>query len=192
MILDAIRTATRPIHDRLEGSADIIGQLHSRDAYRRLLQRFLGFYEPLEQRLAAITGYETVHFDPAPRLKAHKIHADLLWLGMTGEEIAALPRCERLPTTDSLPNAMGCWYVLEGATLGGQMIRRQLESTLGLNVNTGVAFFSSYGSEIGKMWNAFCISLGQSASTTSDESKAISSAVETFGLFASWLREQAS
>lgn len=189
MLLDALRSATRPLHDQLEQSLDIQRRLNSFSDYQNLLRRFYGFYEPLERRLARVAGYETIPFDPRPRFKAQKLHADLMALGLSNEEITAIPQCDQLPNVDGPAQAMGCWYVLEGATLGGQMIRRHLESRLGLDVNSGGNFFYSYGREVGPMWNAFCILLNQSAFPPSDELRAVTSAVETFGSFGDWLKD---
>jgi heme oxygenase len=50
--------------------------------------------------------------------------------------------------------AVGCLYVLEGATLGGQFISRHL-ATLGIGPANGGLFFHGYGAKTGEMWKSF-------------------------------------
>jgi heme oxygenase len=45
-----------------------------------------------------------------------------------------------LPVINSLGRLVGALYVLEGSTLGGQLISRQLNQHLGLTLNTGARF----------------------------------------------------
>lgn len=51
--------------------------------------------------------------------------------------------------------ALGALYVLEGASLGGRVIARQVARDLALTPDTGLAFFHGYGDKTGEMWNAF-------------------------------------
>ena len=51
---------------------------------------------------------------------------------------------------------MGCLYVLEGATLGGVVIRRHPEQKLRLGPDNGAAFFHAYGPDTGRRWREFC------------------------------------
>jgi heme oxygenase len=44
--------------------------------------------------------------------------------------------------------------VLEGSTLGGQYILRELEKR-GITTETGAAFFACYGARTAEMWKSF-------------------------------------
>ncbi len=48
-----------------------------------------------------------------------------------------------LPVINSLGRLVGALYVLDGSTLGGQLISRQLNQHLGLTLNTGARFFTA-------------------------------------------------
>jgi heme oxygenase len=61
----------------------------------------------------------------------------------------------------TLAHALGLLYVLEGATLGGQLLRRRLGPALGLTEERGLAFFTAYGAEVGPMWRAFADALAR-------------------------------
>jgi heme oxygenase len=66
-----------------------------------------------------------------------------------------------LPAAPTLAHAFGLLYVLEGATLGGQLLRRRLGPALDLTAEQGLAFFGAYGSEVGPMWRAFTDALAR-------------------------------
>jgi len=48
--------------------------------------------------------------------------------------------------------ALGMLYVMEGSTLGGQVIARSLSRSLGLTETHGAAYFHSYGSAVVPRW----------------------------------------
>jgi heme oxygenase len=77
-------------------------------------------------------------------------------------------------------------YVTEGATLGGQIISRHLEQTLGLSARRGAAFFGSYGLQVGAMWRTFCAIL-QTQTPVDQEDAAIAAARQTFIAIHQWL-----
>jgi hypothetical protein len=105
-------------HRRLERRLDICCPTSDVHDYRRLLQNFWGFFQPLEHKLAVLTN----HILPAPYLpqrhKAPRLYQDMLSLGMTEADIATLPLCGHLPAIPSLPRAFGVLYVIDGAALG--------------------------------------------------------------------------
>jgi heme oxygenase len=54
--------------------------------------------------------------------------------------VGALPQYHDLPDIEDWPRMLGCLYVLEGATLGGQIISRHLQRTLHIDAINGAAF----------------------------------------------------
>lgn len=95
-----------------------------------------------------------------------------------------LPTCPGFPLLDTIPRALGCAYVLEGATLGGAVILRHLGRTLGVTRERGGAFFGSYGSASGPMWKEFC---GALAACDEPAEPAVAAARETFATLDGWL-----
>jgi heme oxygenase len=96
--------------------------------------------------------------------------------------------CQALPDCIEWPQALGGLYVTEGATLGGQIISRHLEQTLGLSARRGAAFFSCYGLQVGAMWRAFCAIL-QTQTTAEQDEVVIAAARQTFISIHDWLCE---
>jgi heme oxygenase len=80
----------------------------------------------------------------------------------------------------------GGLYVTEGATLGGQIISRQLEQMLGLSARRGAAFFTSYGLQVGSMWRSFCATL-QAHTPAEKEDLVVDAAKQTFVCMHQWL-----
>jgi heme oxygenase len=138
--MEALKLATASQHARLERRVDITARVGSRDAYRELLERFYGFYRPLEARLEP--------FGLPVEPKHPLIEVDL---GELGSDSAGLPLAERLPAVSSLHDALGVQYVLEGATLGGAVIAKLARTELGVSA----AFFGAYGREKARRWREF-------------------------------------
>ncbi len=191
MILSALRTATREQHLRVERAVNLPARLRSRASFGSLLERFYGYYSPLEERLTALARAGQVPFDLQPRLKTTLLRQDLLALGRTPEQIATLPLCTELPSLRETADAMGCLYVLEGATLGGQIIRQAVSRQLGIEPDSGCAFFHSYGSRTHSQWSNFCSILADYGDRhPGAESQVITAATETFARLGSWIEGQ--
>lgn len=185
----ALKQRTRIHHDALERKmAPLLGTV-SIHTYTALLQKLFGYYKPLEERIAALPGWHNLPVDLGRRQKAPLLARDLLWLKVTQPQLSLLPQCERLPEVKSITQALGCLYVLEGATLGGQIIGRHLKKNLALDEDRGCAFFCSYGDEVGLMWKCFRETLSSHCSKhgRTEEKQLVTSARETFVSLDYWL-----
>jgi heme oxygenase len=187
MILTRLRQATQHDHQAIEARVDLPSRLQSVAGYRRLLEHFWGFYAPIEQQVASGPDWASYGVDIQQRMKAPALARDLQALGLPPGAVAALPLCQALPAPDSFPYRLGCLYVLEGATLGGQIIAREVYSRLGLTPERGCSFFASYGEQVGLMWRAFRALLLQAAVDEAAEVALVRGARETFEAFDQWL-----
>jgi heme oxygenase len=156
------------------------------DAYRHILSAFLGFYEPIEAGLIRVAT-KWSDLDLHGREKVPRLRHDLAALGVSEAGLAAIPTCPAVPRIDGVPRALGCMYVLEGATLGGRMIERNLEQRLALDERSGAAFFHAYGAETGAMWRSFVARLNRQPPPFE---AVLAAAVETFEYFEGWLVAQ--
>jgi heme oxygenase len=187
MIMQRLKRDTQFHHEQIERIVDLPSRLRSREAYRAVLVQFYGFYAPLEASLHRIEGLILALSDVAARRKAGLIARDLLALGLSPSELPALPRCGDLPALPDVAHALGCLYVLEGATLGGQIIARQLAAGPSVTADSGGAFFSGYGPETGPMWRSFGTGLAAYVTTPEREAGVVTAARETFRAFERWL-----
>lgn len=185
MILSTLKQRTQPYHSELERDLGLL-QLASIEAYAGRLQQFLGFYAPLEAAIARLPGWGQHTFDLARRQKTALLQQDLRALGLSEAAIAATPICADLPAVPGLPQALGCMYVFEGATLGGQLISRHLHRQLGITPASGCAFFSSYGENVGPMWVDFRDFLA-SYTTANTAEPIVAAACHTFITLGRWL-----
>lgn len=188
MLRDALREQTRAQHLRLEQRLAIERRVLDRDAYIELLARFHGFYVPVEARLLTFEPTFRAHgVDVSERLKAAMLQCDLEALeGYTREQ--AHPAW--VPALSTFPRAVGCLYVLEGSTLGGQIILRHVREALGFDAAIGAAFFASYGARTGAMWHAFLRFLSALPFDAPDVGQAVAAARETFESLERWLCDQ--
>ena len=82
---------------------------------------------------------------------------------------------------------MGALYVLEGSTLGGQMIARMLQKNPLLNLVPGqLNFFLGYKKETGPKWKSFQAALNLLDGETET---LVSTARQTFSLFTQWTEQ---
>jgi heme oxygenase (biliverdin-IX-beta and delta-forming) len=181
MIMARLKQETKVYHEQLETNpysrAMSDGTL-TREAYSEMLQRFYGFYRPLEAQLQQFSPVDVSERQHTPFLVRDLQTLDCL--------VEALPLCDDLPQITTPARALGSLYVLEGATLGGQIITRQLKR-FGLTPENGVSFFNSYGERVGEMWKAFIVSANTYAETHGHEDEMVDAASETFITFGRWL-----
>jgi heme oxygenase len=187
MILSKLKEQTAEQHQRFEGKLDILARLSSAQGYKSLLQQFYGFYRPLEMRLGSVMCRPGISLNFTARRKTPLLERDLLFLDLPERELRALPQCQKLPAVESEAQAFGCLYVLEGATLGGQIISRYVADKLGYERERGASFFTSYGAEVGAMWRSFGQAISDYATAHDADDEIIAAARDTFHKFDKWL-----
>lgn len=187
-MLKCLKAATSTRHAALERRLPLLDANLSHATYRHFVQRLFGFYDPLEAQLLALPWWNVIGVDYAQRHKTPRLRHDLQALGDTGADIAALPRCKRLPALTNQAQLWGCLYVIEGATLGGQIIIKNLNARLGLTPTSGASFFDGYGAHTGSRWKAFCAAVpDQGHDAPGGRDAMLRSASLTFDLFSGWL-----
>jgi heme oxygenase len=182
-ILARLRSETRPYHDALEAGAfnEVLragaplaaGTVH-------FLERMYGFLQPYEAVLRAHEAELGPAWELPQRYRAHLILADL----QRPADDPDLPLCPAMPPLRTLPQLLGAMYVLEGSTLGGQVITRQLEKA-GIPLRR---YFSGYGERTGPMWKAFG-QLLTAAATPAAADEIVASAARTFQHLAAWINK---
>jgi heme oxygenase len=145
----ALRAATSVAHRRLEVDLDLMSPALTMARYGSLLAAFASVHATLDDeiwgQICAAGPVDTLaELDFASRRKLPTLLIDLAVLD--------LPEPRRVPLPiRSLNAALGALYVCEGATLGGRIIAPHVLQVLG--PNTPVAFFTSYGTDVPRMWS---------------------------------------
>lgn len=183
MILGKLKEATRTQHENLENTVDVMNNMFSLDNYKTLLTKFYRFYAAIEPKVAA-NDLLSAGFDFSARRKLPLLEKDLKALGIFENVQKETALWTDLPALDSTAKAFGSLYVMEGATLGGQVIMRHLKQHLDITPENGGAFFNSYGANVGPMWKEFCAITTEFAEKEQDDETIVNSARETFDSFA--------
>ncbi|MGX7704986.1 biliverdin-producing heme oxygenase [Methylobacterium sp. Gmos1] len=181
-ILERLRAGTQAAHEAIERDLAWETRVATREGYRALLARFWGFHAALEPALATVL-HDDAFLDPRRRL-AH-LADDLRFLGLDDAAIAALPR-PHLALPRDRDEAFGALYVLEGSTLGGQVIAKHIGRQLGLTRDGGCRYYAAHGRETGAMWKAFRLRLAEEAARGRPET-IVASGIGTFDAMRRWL-----
>ncbi|MDP1632046.1 MAG: biliverdin-producing heme oxygenase [Caulobacter sp.] len=178
--MNRLRTATAALHSRLELDLDLFEQVSRPQGRRRLVERFHGLHVGAERALAPfLSSLSGLEFEKRSRL-VHLDH-DLVALGGRLTDIPACP----VASPASLAEALGLFYVLEGSTLGGHVIRRQLTAR-GVDAE-GLSFLDPYGPEVGVRWRDFLAVLDRETPLEPARDDAVAGAVTGFTLTHDWL-----
>ncbi len=188
-----LKQHTQANHDRLEAhplTAQLMAPTLTKAAYLDVLQAFYGYYLPIERTFAA-WAVSLPQLQLNARRKVHLLADDIQYLA-SATELDRLPVCEHVPAYDAPAAMIGCLYVLEGATLGGQIISRHLTQQIGVRPDAGMRFFSGYAEQTGAMWKAFRQVVTDCVQDEHTETAVIEAACQTFDTFERWLHTYAT
>lgn len=152
VFLARLREATAPMHAALEQtplSTALLREGATLNDYTAYLQRMHGVIRFCEALVFPLI--EHVITGLGGRRKLHFIENDL-------QQLASPPVSAHTYqpfTTADVAFALGYMYVIEGATLGGRVILKQLAPKLGVNETSGGRFFAGYGKETSVKWKNF-------------------------------------
>ena len=138
--LDRLRAATRDMHERLDRRMDAIERLADPVLREELLARYAAFHLPADAALAP-------HLDSVAGLDFGERSRAPLLTDANDDGHPCFPR------PGSRGEALGMLYVLEGSTLGGRFILREL-TRRGVD-DPRLSFLDPYGAETGRRWRGF-------------------------------------
>lgn len=154
LLSDELRVRTAALHGQVERLLGLPGVIQTRDDYGHWLARFLGLYEPLERALAPLMTFQMLGHPAMPASHTALLARDLAALGI---DAATVPRASssQLPPLPNRAQAIGACYVLEGATLGGRVILRDLDARIGPGLTGATQFFGGRGDATLPTWRRF-------------------------------------
>lgn len=185
-LLEQLKSDTLANHQQLEKK--LIAQLkgmQSPSDYIRILQVFYSYFGALEDKIDQFIGFDQLG-DYADRRKTSSIKNDILSLQGDVPEKAAP---EHLPELDNAFQAFGALYVIEGSTLGGQVISKMISKQLTLASDEGLSFFKSYGENTMLMWERFKTVLENQANSQEEADVITQAANDTFLKFRLWMEK---
>ncbi|RFM34543.1 biliverdin-producing heme oxygenase [Chitinophaga silvisoli] len=189
-MIEQLRESTAELHQDLERTLiPVIKQANSPEAYIRLLQLFYGYYYPLEQYIAA-------HIDTSfpggfeGRRKATQLLQDINVIN--GSPLDPPVTCTNIPEINDNAQALGAMYVLEGSTLGGQVICQIIQRNLPVpEISQALSFFNGYGEETRAKWDSFVHYLEGFHGTEEQKKRLVEAAADTFRQFKVWAQANA-
>jgi heme oxygenase len=180
-----LKRETAAVHQHLEAQLGLLDSSLDVHRYRRVLETFYGFYVPVEIDVTRLAAAEPPLGFPL-RARAELIERDLLALGLSPADLAALALCRDRPELSCFEDLAGCLYVLEGACLGGQALTPLLHRRLGLTKDNGAAFFAGDEEWTLPRWTGVVTWLDGLPHTGASTAKIITAAKATFDALARW------
>lgn len=153
--LDKLRIDTQDAHKALEQlpiSQSIVDPKLTIEQYGAYLGKMRDVHHDVETKLFPLLS--DIVADLPVRTKTSQIEADLLNIGLPATHLASDPITQSSPIR-SKAFAMGVLYVIEGSSLGGRIILKNIQSALGLDKNNGANYFYGYGEQTGSLWKSF-------------------------------------
>lgn len=184
-----LRQATASDHAGTEDSVPLMSSTLTREQYVDVLRRFYRIVRAWDS-WADANAPEDLRNLVAERRRASLLADDLKIMGEAAE-----------PAEDDVPHGsmaasavpgdaravfLGRMYVMEGSTLGGQLLARHVEQQLGLEPGLGDSYFAGYGDHTGQRWREFKALLEALPEANADT--VIASAKNMFSLFGESMR----
>lgn len=168
LFLAKLRQTTLPAHKELESlrlSERIISTDITKEEYALYLALMQRIVIDIEQHI--FPQVASMLPDIEQRRKSGLIQADLQFLSPE-KTFTGFP-LQDAGYTSTPSFAMGVMYVIEGSTLGGRLILKNIENTLGYNSEQGGKYFAGYGARTGPLWKSFLEAFTAFAETHDEE-----------------------
>jgi heme oxygenase len=186
-LLPHLKTSTAFYHAQLDRHPRLIKLLKpdlDKNAYTEILKKFYGFYAPIESHFDQNNFWETLALSKQLRLKMPLLEKELEYLGIN---ISTIPRTEWMSSSHTVDSLLGIAYVVEGSTLGGQILARHVTKALG--PQTGL-FLAAYGEDVRCMWQEFRDAFeNYCARSAFDKEEITKSAIATFVNLEKWMSQ---
>ncbi len=182
-----LRIETRIDHEAAEASLPLMRMGLGRAEYVFYLQRLQGMVAAWEDAAGSQAGRGTrpewLRATVNLRQRRSFLEQDLVHFGQFNAEFQR----PTLPEMHSTSSLLGAMYVMEGSTLGGQIIGRHVDRVLGLAGGKGSAYFHGHGELTGAMWKEFCGVL-ETRVPEAEGGAAVAAAKALFQVFSSWMQ----
>lgn len=180
MFIQNLRASTADCHKQLEQnklSQALLSNNVNETIYCSYLIQLYSFVMGFEQYIYPELGQHFLNINH--RKKAHFIEDDLKTLDITIDKHMLLEEAFFRNTYTDVYLAAGALYVLEGSTLGGQIIVKHLQKTMPPGF-VNATYFTGYQQRTGSMWKEFLLQLTALPQSTQQEQQIITGAISTF------------
>ena len=183
MIAGILKTETAKKHEALEASMfvnQIMNNSLDVDDYKKLLTINYIIHQKLENKLAHMLDRELAdELEMDSRLKINALEKDLNYWQIDHLALPPLDFDLYVPEKNTA-EILGALYVLEGATLGGNVIKKHILANPNFKDHeNGLNYYSVYGSALGAKWKSFVTVLNNRVKEE-DYERCVNSANQTF------------
>jgi heme oxygenase len=175
--LNDLKTHTAESHKKLEElpvSASILSPNMDIENYCNYLSLMHDVHISTEEIVFPLVS--DIIDDLKDRKKTHLIEEDLLFLNCNKNLSTNVFKAPEM----SVPFALGVLYVIEGSTLGGRFILKNVTLNSKLSGGQGVSYFNGYGDKTGSYWKSFLNTLSEYEQTNNCGDAIIEGAVYAF------------
>lgn len=190
IFLNNLRSKTSDSHKKLEAlpiSKSIVDPEITVEKYALYLSLMYDVVQNLEENIFPKITNEITDLDF--RKKSQLILEDLKQIGFEKKNTFS-------PFKDasqiSVSFAMGMMYVVEGSTLGGRFILKNIQESLGFNEENGASYFSGYGNKTGSFWKNYLNFLIDFQAKNNSEAEIIAGADYAFTAIGEHLSENSA
>ena len=179
MFIQNLRASTAECHKELERnnlSMALLSDNVDENIYHTYLTRLYGFVIGFERYVYPELNQHFTNIND--RKKAHLIEDDLKAVSNIFKNTLLSEVFFRATYTNVYKSA-GALYVLEGSTLGGQIIVKHLQKKMATDFGNS-AYFSGYQQKTGSMWKAFLEQFSALPQSAQEEQQIIKGAIATF------------
>jgi heme oxygenase len=177
--IDRLRQETRSAHGELDESLHLIDRLSSLRQRANVLAGYHRFHQAAEAAIAPFLA-AVADLDFAARRRSLLIAGGI---GILGQEV--LPDRAASPGITTQSEAFGALYVLEGSSLGGRVILKELKRR-GVSL-AGLGFLDPYGFNTAPRWRSFLAILEREVVSGEAQSDAVTGALNAFAFAKSCL-----
>jgi heme oxygenase len=184
--IQKLRQETEADHHNVEGAVPLMHPGLNIAEYVQCLQRIHGVVAAWEERATEVAP-EWLQPSLLARQRSPLLERDLKWFGVAEKD----DRRPTLPEMNNVPSLFGTMYVMEGSTLGGQLIARHVEAALHLSEGQGNSYFRGHGSQTGPLWKEFCEMLKLRIADEQTDAVVVS-AKAMFSTFGKWMQRKSA
>jgi len=175
--LDKLKNQTATAHKKLESlavSASILSPQMKIADYCHYLSLMYDVHHSAQEIVFPLLKDHIT--DLAEREKTQLINKDLSFLHYTKNNTVWVFSNKAI----NVPFALGILYVIEGSSLGGRFILKNIETIPGLDQQQGVSYFTGYGNKTGSYWKTFLNQLTTYQQQNNCQDEIINGAVYAF------------
>jgi heme oxygenase len=151
-----LKFLTKSFHDSLETvplSVELASATITKERYINYLKVLYAIHYKFENLIQNMEEWSSYDINPHKRSRLQLIKEDLTALDASTENI--LLEID-LHVNWSFPVAVGVLYVLEGSTMGGQILSQRLSHLIGNDTLSATRYFQAYKDDTIILWSEYC------------------------------------